>query len=752
MNVFKQRLRRPRRFWALLGATALGVVIALGLATTPASALHLSGLFEVEDIDENTGDFDNDPNTADTTESDANAVANDGPGDDWDLLDDNSNGTDPNNDDSSLRSTGIVHDEGSAAPGHPDVFPSDDGPPNPPNLAVKPEDIFTGGLTKDINDVSSWRWKVASGFPDKNDITHAYAAAYTCPMGNSFCAANDLVVAFGADRFDNSGDAFLGFWFFQNPITLVAGSPTGSFGGGGHVARDQNGPGTPGDLLVLVDYPQASNAIPILRVLEWVSSGGNVSTNLDEIFNSQGSGTSARCGDVANDTVCASTNDVSTASPWHYDDKSAPAGDGNFPHETFYEGLINLTALTGGGVCVSSFLAETRASESETATLKDFALSNFQLCGATGATTILAADDSTIPENSNIVVVGDAVHDKMTITGTIVGGGNAPEPASPPDVTFKLFNNGTCTAGASNVNVVFTSTVALVDNAIDDGISTATSGSFTLTAPGAYSWQATWPGNATYPGVVTAACEPFNVVQPTLRITKDVNTCLTPDTQDLGTFNLQVDGSTVPGGTGVKEGGDTGFNPFNPGAHTVGETSTTLAKYVVQIGGACTPAGSVTLTGSDAKTCAITNIRKPELIINKLIVGTPPDAGTFNLQVNGTTVDSASVPANTTYVSGDGSSVGNNAQVRIRIDTNGLGGEPASFGSFTVGETGAGASLSNYQTSIVCDDGPPQTQAAFISTDGSPRNAPAISLVAGNVVTCTITNIVKPLAAACPVQ
>src|SRR5262245_6994978 len=69
--------------------------------------------------------------------------------------------------------------------------------------------IFTTGGSKDVNDINQWQWKdQLGGLPDKDNITNAYAAAYRGPTG-------DLIIYFGADRFDNSGDAQMGFWFFQ---------------------------------------------------------------------------------------------------------------------------------------------------------------------------------------------------------------------------------------------------------------------------------------------------------------------------------------------------------------------------------------------------------------------------------------------------------------------------------------------------------------------------------------------------------
>ena len=211
--------------------------------------------------------------------------------------------------------------------------------------------IFTGGR-KDIQDLNQWSWKGNGGFPDKDDITNAYAAAYNAPN-------NDLILYFGADRFANNGDAFLGFWFFQDTISLNA---NGTFSGV-HVI---------GDVLVLVNYPQASNASPQFLVVEWNPPLANVATNLRLVSSG------ILCGDVPPADVCATTNGATVPSPWPYVPKSGASG--SFPYESFFEGGVNLTALGFQDVCFSSFLAETRSSAQFSATLKDFALGSFPLC------------------------------------------------------------------------------------------------------------------------------------------------------------------------------------------------------------------------------------------------------------------------------------------------------------------------------------------------------------------------------------
>jgi hypothetical protein len=236
-----------------------------------------------------------------------------------------------------------------------------------------PQSIFTGGR-KDIQDIDQWGWKDGA-VPDKSDITNAYAAAYD--------DNGDLIVYFGADRVANAGDTFLGFWFFKSAISL---NPDGSF----------EGLHQPGDTLVLVNFPQAANAVPLIRAVEWDPTCSKADSNNPQVDDCAAKnlrlragveGAGAICGSTANDLACAITNEeftanaspgLDSASPWPYTSKDGTVGE--FPFETFFEGGINLTQLIGGDACFSGFMAETRSSKSFTASLKDFVLDAFPVC------------------------------------------------------------------------------------------------------------------------------------------------------------------------------------------------------------------------------------------------------------------------------------------------------------------------------------------------------------------------------------
>ncbi|KEA62101.1 hypothetical protein ADIMK_3762 [Marinobacterium lacunae] len=256
-----------------------------------------------------------------------------------------------------------------------------------------PETIYWKGGSKDIENTTEW-WHKDGSVPDKDDITNAYAAAYVVQPGQEtgVHSVGDLIIYFGLDRYANDGDAFAGFWFFQNDISAnLATNRFDSVPAGGHVGKNEKGPGTPGDILVLVEYPQGSGATPEIKVYQWDptdAEGNNVATNLELVA----SFANAVCDGTGGTAACAITNVEDNGVPaWPYTPKGGLLGD-PLPHESFFEGGINVTELLGSTPCISSFLAETRSSRSETAQLKDFVLKSFDVCGISVTKTCIVAD------------------------------------------------------------------------------------------------------------------------------------------------------------------------------------------------------------------------------------------------------------------------------------------------------------------------------------------------------------------------
>ncbi|MHA6966024.1 Ig-like domain-containing protein [Zobellella denitrificans] len=302
-----------------------------------------------------------------------------------------------------------LYNNGQNNGGSPGVFTGINPDPASPHV------IFSGGV-KDIQDVSTeqkgtkaWSWTTGS-VPDKSDITNAYAASYT--DGET----GDRIIYFGADRISNNGDTFMGFWFFQDEVKRIDG---GTFSGN---HRDD-------DVLVLVNFPQANNAVPLIQVVKWDSScdgkgankivqnnpvnGDCVANNLRLVAGTSGAG--AICGNGGIPEACAITNPGTIASPWPYTSKDGFVNQ--FPYETFFEGGINITALLPeSDGCFASFLAETRASSSFTADLKDFVLDEFPVCATDITTEIHSGNNHDDDIQNTAIDAGTGIHDLALIT------------------------------------------------------------------------------------------------------------------------------------------------------------------------------------------------------------------------------------------------------------------------------------------------------------------------------------------------
>src|SRR5206468_1761127 len=223
-----------------------------------------------------------------------------------------------------------------------------------------PPKIFTQGGSKDPLDISQWHWKPADTVPDKDTITHAYAASYTAsPSG-------DKVVMVGGDRFAVNGDANIGAWFFQQNITL---NSNGTFSGV-HVDHD----------VFLVSAFVGGGGTAVLTAYEWDSSCGN----------GVKSPAPGQCADNnlrllgSLDTFAITNSSPISNETWSYLAKFG-GGTNTMPIGALFEGGADLTTLfaaSGAGAvpCFSSFLLETRSSQSTSAVLKDFVLGAFPEC------------------------------------------------------------------------------------------------------------------------------------------------------------------------------------------------------------------------------------------------------------------------------------------------------------------------------------------------------------------------------------
>lgn len=262
--------------------------------------------------------------------------------------------------------------------------------------------IFIGGGSKDERDISGagQTWSHTTGEPpDKNDIEHAFAGAYHADNG-------DLLIYFGADRYSNSGDSAVGFWFFQENVSV---NPDGSFSGK-HV---------PGDILITSDF-RNGGGVSVINVFKWVGGKNPLVQLLPGVAMQPGSGNAPACLQQDGiDVACAISNRSPTPVPGTWPGGYVFKGggnDGQFPINTLFEGGVNITQLLGPSAsCFSSFMAMTRTSASTTAQLKDFVVDRFPLCGISVAKSCNGATE--------IAPSGDRYRNEYTVTVSNVGAG-----------------------------------------------------------------------------------------------------------------------------------------------------------------------------------------------------------------------------------------------------------------------------------------------------------------------------------------
>ncbi len=381
--------------------------------------------------------------------------------------------------------------------------------------------IFTGGGSKDPIDINQWAWKDgAGGLPDKDNLEHGFAVRYsepssaTCPGGGTPTCE---LVYFGSDRFDNSGDAQQGFWFFQNRVTLG----TNKVGG----ATGFNGVHMDGDVLVISDFSNGGT-VSTITILTWDSTctAANKPAGYcaDANLHLQETSDAANCVTAAipGDPFCGLVNPVNgVAAPWPYLDKR---GNTAYDQGEFLEAGINLSLLPNiASECFASFLAETRSSTSTTATLKDFVLGNFGNCVATMSTQV---------SNAGPVTPGTGVHDTATVVGN--------QPSKTPSGTVTFFLCGPIATGAcdgttnvgTNIGTGTLSGSGATASADSPDVNTGAG----LT-PGRYCFRAEWPGDANY----TTALKEYGGADGT-------NECFTVARIPSNTITTPVDGSGTP--------------------------------------------------------------------------------------------------------------------------------------------------------------------------------------------------------------
>jgi hypothetical protein len=511
--------RLGQRRWLTVGIAALLAAAAItAFDSAPASAVHDTGAFEL----------------------DGNAVNGPAAGDDWDNVCHQVLGTDCS---TTSNTTGASAVDWVAEP----------------NLNST---IFTGGGSKDPSDINQWAWKDgAGGLPDKDNLLHSFAARYPSTTEGD-------VLFFGSDRFDNSGDAQQGFWFFQNSIALGS----NSIGGG----TGFTGVHKTGDVLVVTDFSNGGTTSTI-TVYSWdptckKTTGSTAGTCGDANLRIKGTSTNANCTSAAaNDQFCGIVNSGTITMPWSFTDKSGTPGNGALNGE-FFEGGVNLTALGLSGQCFASVASETRSSTSTTATLKDFVLGQFANCGS--ATTTQSSITGSTSIGTGSVSVSDSatvtVQQFSTWTGTVQFHLRGPI-GSPLEVSTDI---GTPVAVSNTTPTVNSNTA-------------------TVTAAGDYCWSAHF--HSTTSGVQDSDDNGVNECFTVTPVTPALPTTAGPDV----TLGNPVTDTVMLSGT-ANQPGTPAINPTTAGAPAGG--SITFALYKSDCTSLATGTGtnpqSVTVSGN----------------------------------------------------------------------------------------------------------------------------------------------------------
>ena len=424
---------------------------------------------------------------------------------------------------------------------------------------------FTGGGSKDREDISSWQFSTNDQSPDKNDIVNAFAASYSIAG-----TPTKRYLYFGADRYQVGGDAQMGFWFLKNAVCLAGtpladGTPCPNTNPGkfvdpvtGDIAHHADG-----DILAVVNFDNGGT-IGLAGVFKWNATLGAPE---QVIF-----------GDNADCTTITGTHNFCTVSnkslltfdpPWSslYKGKLGGSDVNYYQTSAFIEGGINLAAIPGAGTCFPGFLAETRSSSgpdtglSLDAQLKDLAFGQFQSCDASIVTTPKLADGTT-----NVPAAGAQLGSATSGTdGQVQVKDSAALTVDGIDNwsgSLKFFlcgpiaNTATCSSGGLQIGADIPVNQGTTQPIVSAAAILTKAANNTTGAPGRYCWRAEFDSSTT--GVPdkadSSATECFFVKPVTPSLDTDAgNGPVTFGQPVTDTANAHRNGETAGGPTGERD-------------------------------------------------------------------------------------------------------------------------------------------------------------------------------------------------------
>lgn len=356
----------------------------------------------------------------------------------------------------------------------------------------------SSGSDKNTDLVQSWNWGTTN-VPAKTDITNAYILGVND-------VNQDLLVFFGAERSAPNGSSYIDIELFQDEISLDRDPKIDPCPDAGCKFIGEH---TAGDLLISMNF---NNGGALGQVEFRKRNAAN--TGYDLILTLIGEGCNKDpVNGLAIGEACAFNNSAPiNGGPWPNFDSQASVIT-TLPTNAFTEWGVNVSNALGSAPCFPTVQVKTRSSPSFTAELKDFAVRKFQNCNTSTVTQIHAG--SSVGGNHNAadiqgtsVPLNSTVHDKAIVTGS--------DPSTDPTgtVTFKLFNNTSCTGSFTTAG-----TVALTG--IGGGVAVAESPTSAPLAAGPYGYIAEYSGGGQYPASA-GVCEPLTVNTADTSVNTDI--------------------------------------------------------------------------------------------------------------------------------------------------------------------------------------------------------------------------------------
>jgi hypothetical protein len=446
-----------------------------------------------------------------------------------------------------------------------------------------PTTFATG--SKDIQNISgggadqsgNWQCNRDNNVNSKIDIMNAYSAAYTASDG-------DKLLYFALEKNKDNGNNNAGFWFLQGDASCVSSGSATNFSG-----NHQNG-----DILVTSAFT-AGGGVSSILVYRWaggangcIDSNGNPNKATGGCNQLPfGSGADCKTTPVPpSDNICATTNsgtkvtNTNITVPWLTADATLGVGHTVVPPD-FFEGAINLTEAfksVGGTApqCFNTFLADTRSSQTPTATLFDFARGRLGQCTTTLTT---KAGDTANGGSASPTSIGTGSVSSGTDTATLTITG-----ASTWGGTLSWYLCGPIASGLCDNTKGVPVTSRTVSNS--SPASDFVSDTATLTSAGRYCWTAHFePNQASKDAGISAddddgVNECFTVAPVTPTLTTQASCTSTPCVLGVDTISdsatLTGTASSPGSGGGGTPGVYTTINPTTPGSPADNSISWTL--------------------------------------------------------------------------------------------------------------------------------------------------------------------------------